>query len=55
MNFKDLSLEQIIEKIEAGETTKEAVFQYFLGRVETYDSKVQAFNYVNENGLNQEE
>lgn len=53
MNFKDLSLEQIIEKIETGETTKEAVFQYFLGRVEKYDNKVQAFNYVNENGLNQ--
>jgi aspartyl-tRNA(Asn)/glutamyl-tRNA(Gln) amidotransferase subunit A len=55
MNFKDLSLEQIIEKIETGETTKEAVFQYFLGRVEKYDNKVQAFNYVNENGLNQED
>jgi Asp-tRNA(Asn)/Glu-tRNA(Gln) amidotransferase A subunit family amidase len=52
MNFKDLSLEQIIEKIKSGETTREEVFYYFGNRIEKYDEKIKSFNYVNKDGLN---
>lgn len=52
MNFKDLSLEEIISKIKSKETTKEDVFKYFLDRIQKYDSKVQSYNFVNENWLN---
>ena len=54
MNFKDLSLEEIISKIKSKETTKEDVFKYFLDRIQKYDSKIQSYNFVNENGLNTE-
>ncbi|MDR1945083.1 MAG: hypothetical protein LBQ59_03190 [Candidatus Peribacteria bacterium] len=47
MNFKDLSLEQIIEQIKSGKTTKEEVFSYFQKRIEKYNDKLQAFNFVN--------
>jgi hypothetical protein len=49
MNFKDLSLEEIISKIKSKETTKEDVFKYFLDRIQKYDPKVQSYNFVNEN------
>ena len=52
MNFKDLSLEEIISKIKSKETTKEDVFKYFLDRIQKYDSKIQSYNFVNENWLN---
>jgi len=52
MNFKDLSLEEIISKIKSKETTKEDVFKYFLDRIQKYDPKVQSYNFVNENWLN---
>lgn len=54
MNFKDLSLEEIILKIKSGETTSEEVFKYFLNRIEKYDEKVQSFNFVNTDWLNTE-
>jgi Asp-tRNA(Asn)/Glu-tRNA(Gln) amidotransferase A subunit family amidase len=52
MNFKDLSLEQIIEKIKNKETTKEEVFKYFINRIEKYDDKIKSFNYINKEGVN---
>ncbi len=55
MNFKDLSLEEIIENIKSKKTTREEVFEYFLKKIEKYDDKVQCFNYVNKNWLNKEE
>ncbi|MFC1797663.1 hypothetical protein ACFLY2_00175 [Patescibacteria group bacterium] len=55
MNFKDLSLEQIIEKIKSKETTKEEVFDYFQNRIEKYDDKIKSYNYINKEGLNTEE
>lgn len=51
MNFKDLSLIEIIEKIKSGETTSKEVFDYFVKRIEKYDSKVKAFNYINKDWL----
>jgi hypothetical protein len=51
MNFKDLSLIEIIEKIKSGETDKKTVFDYFLNRIETYDDKVKSYNFINKNGL----
>lgn len=53
MNFKDLSLEEIILKIKSWETTKKEVFDYFLKRIEKYDEKIQSFNFVNFEGLNE--
>lgn len=55
MNFKDLSLEELIEKIKSKETTREEVFNYFLWRIEKYDEKLQCFNYINKDWLNKEE
>lgn len=54
MNFKDLSLEEIISKIKSKETTKEEVFEYFLKRIEKFDGKTEAYNYVNKEWLNKE-
>jgi len=42
-------LEEIIKKINSKETTREEVFEYFIKRIEKYDSKLQAFNFVNIN------
>ncbi|MDD3145244.1 MAG: Asp-tRNA(Asn)/Glu-tRNA(Gln) amidotransferase subunit GatA [Candidatus Gracilibacteria bacterium] len=55
MNFKDLSLEEIIKKINSKETTREEVFEYFIKRIDKYDSKLQAFNFVNYEGLNKKD
>ncbi|MDD2908113.1 MAG: Asp-tRNA(Asn)/Glu-tRNA(Gln) amidotransferase subunit GatA [Candidatus Gracilibacteria bacterium] len=52
MSFKDLSLEEIIGKINSKETTREEVFEYFMKRIEKYDSKIESFNFVNKDGLN---
>ncbi|MDD2871355.1 MAG: Asp-tRNA(Asn)/Glu-tRNA(Gln) amidotransferase subunit GatA [Candidatus Gracilibacteria bacterium] len=52
MNFKDLSLEQLLEEIKSGKTSSEEVFKYFLDRIEKYDSKINSYNFVNKNGLN---
>lgn len=52
MNFKDLSLTDIISKIKEWETTKEEVFNYFLNRIEKFDDKVQSFNFINKDWLN---
>ena len=38
MNFKDLSLEQLIEERKNGKISKEEVFEYFIKRREIYDS-----------------
>jgi len=51
MNFKDLSLIEIIEKIKSRETDKKTVFDYFLNRIEKYDDKVKSYNFINKNGL----
>lgn len=55
MNLKDLSLEQIIKKIESKELTRKEVFEYFLNRIEKYDSEINSFNFVNKNWLNNSE
>lgn len=52
MNLKDLSLEQIIKDIESNKYTKEEVFNYFLNRIEKYDWEINSFNYINKDGLN---
>ncbi len=43
------SLETIINKIKNKEIKSSEVFEYFLKRIEKYDSKVEAFNFVNKN------
>jgi Asp-tRNA(Asn)/Glu-tRNA(Gln) amidotransferase A subunit family amidase len=47
MKLKDLSLEEIIEKIKNKEVESEYVFKYFLKRIEKYDKKLHSFNYIN--------
>ena len=48
MNFKDLSLEEIIGKIKSGETTASDVKSYFLERAKKYDGNLNTFNFLNE-------
>ena len=48
MNFKDLSLEEIIAKIKSGEVKATEVKSYFLGRIKKYDEKLNTFNFINE-------
>ena len=52
MNFKDYSLEELIQKTTSGEINSNEVFEYFLWRIEKYDSKVWVFNSINTEGLN---
>ena len=52
MNFKDLSLIEIIEKIKSWETSREEIWDYFMKRIEKYDSKIKAYNFVNKDWLN---
>lgn len=52
MSLRDLSLEEIIKKLKSNEITREEVFSYFLKRIEKFDDKIQAYNFINENWLN---
>lgn len=52
MDYKKLSLEQIINDIKSWNTTSENVFNYFLKRIEKYDDKIKSFNYINKDWLN---
>ncbi len=52
MSFKDLSLEELVLKLKNKEVKKEEIFSYFIGRIKKYDNKIQSYNFVNENGLN---
>lgn len=51
MEFKDMSLKEIINDIKSWKTTKKEVFDYFLSRIEKYDDKLQCFNYINKEWL----
>lgn len=46
------SIEEILSDIKAGKITKKEVFDFFLERVKKYDSKIESFNFINENGFN---
>ena len=54
MNFAFASLEELVQKIKSGETTSKQVWDYFMGRIQKYDSQVESFNYINEKGLTQD-
>ncbi len=54
MNFKDMSLVDIIDAIKSGKTTSSEVFDYFQARIKKYDGQVQSYNFVNKDGLNSE-
>lgn len=47
MSIKDLSLEEIVLKIKSWELDWKQVYDYFLKRIEKYDPKLWAFNFVN--------
>ena len=48
MEFKNLSLKQIIAEIKSGKTTQKEVYEYFLARIKTLDTTLEAFNLVHE-------
>lgn len=52
--MKDLSLIEIIENIKSKKNTPKEVFDYFLNRIEKYDNKINSFNYINKDWLNQD-
>ena len=47
MTLKDLSLEEIIQKIKSWEKTAKEVFDYFFDRIEKYNPNLWTFNTVN--------
>lgn len=47
MEFKDLSLKEIIAKIKAKEVSQEEVWNYFQTRIKNLDWDIEAFNFVN--------
>jgi len=51
MNFKKLSLEEIIKKIKSWETTSQDIFNYFQKRIEKYDKELLAYTHINKNWL----
>ena len=55
MNLAFKSLEEIIELIKKWEVASKEVFDYFLGRIEKYDYKIQAFNYINKTWYNEKQ
>lgn len=52
MEFKDLSLIEIIEKIKSWETTAQEVTSYFKKRIKKYNEKLNCFEFVNEDENN---
>lgn len=46
MEFKNLSLTEIINQIQTEKTTAQDVWKYFENRIEELDNKVEAFNYL---------
>jgi aspartyl-tRNA(Asn)/glutamyl-tRNA(Gln) amidotransferase subunit A len=53
MNLAFKNIEELKELIKSGETTSREIWNYFMKRVEKYEPKVQAFNFINQNGLNE--
>lgn len=50
--MKDLSLQEIIQNIKENKTSSKEVWDYFMGRIEKYDAKVWAYNFINKDGYN---
>ena len=46
MEFKDLSLKQIIATIKSGKASQKEVYDYFLDRIKEFDGDLQAFNLI---------
>lgn len=51
--MKDLSLLEIIENIKSKKTTSKDVWNYFMKRIEKYNEKLWAFNYINKDWFNE--
>lgn len=48
IEFKNMSLEEIITLVKSGKTTQKEVYDYFLARIKTLDPQVEAFNLVHD-------
>ena len=48
MEFKTLSLKEIIQEIKSGRTTQKEVYNYFLTRIKALDPTLEAFNLVHD-------
>lgn len=51
--MKDLSLWEIIGNIKSKKTTPKEVWEYFLLRIDKFDDKIWAYNFVNKNWLSE--
>ncbi|MDD2916986.1 MAG: Asp-tRNA(Asn)/Glu-tRNA(Gln) amidotransferase subunit GatA [Candidatus Gracilibacteria bacterium] len=54
MEFKNLSLKQLIGEIKSGNTTQQEVYDYFLARIKTLDPALEAFNLVHQTAPKQD-
>ncbi len=48
MEFKNLSLKEIIAEIKSGRATQKEVYEYFLGRIKALDGELKAFTHTHE-------
>ena len=53
MNFAFKNIEELKELIHSGQTNSRDIWNYFIKRVEKYEPKIQAFNFINQNGFNE--
>ena len=49
MEIKDYSLKELIQQIQAWNLSQKEVYAYYLSRIESIDSKIEAFNLVEKN------
>ncbi len=54
MELHKLSLKEIIKNIKSKQVSQKEVYNYFLDRIVNFDSKIEAFNYINKNFLEQD-
>ncbi len=54
MEFKTLSLKELIQEIKSGKTTQKEVYDYFFDRIKTLDPKIEAFNLVHDTFVDQD-
>lgn len=54
IEFKTMSLKEIITAIKSGNATQKEVYDYFLGRIRVLDPKIEAFNLIHDTSENQD-
>lgn len=54
MEFKNLSLKELIREIKSGHITQKEVYEYFLARITTLEPSIEAFNLVHDSFVDQD-